>query len=213
MKSWRLAAIAASVLLAAVRSYGDTTNVVQNLSIQLFGVTQGGTITNRNIAITMASNVRVDTRRVIAALGAATANSFSITSRLVVVTPLGGGDPSVQVRDGGNTVDVTGFFIHETLSGTVESALVGLMNGRSLVTDYNIQRFALQDGSVPIALHFDVNGLATTTTTGNRQLGDVTIDASGAGTNNGNLILLQGAVSLRGQALEVVPGSSGGPGV
>ena len=212
MKPLRLAAIAASLLLAAAPGYGDTTNVVQNLSIQLFGVTQGGTFTNRNLVVKTANNVRVDTRRVIAALGAATANSFSVTSRLVVVTPLGGGSPALQVRDGGNAVDVTEFFTHQTLSDTVESSITGLMSGRSFVTDYNIQRLALQDGSSAIALHFDVNGLATTITNGNRPAGDVTIEASGSGSNNGNLILLQGSIFIRGQTLEVVP-STGGPGV
>ena len=214
MKSTKIAGITAALLLAAAQGYGDTTNVVQNLGVQLFGVTQGGTSTNRNLVVTTAGNVRVDTRRIIAALGAATANSFSVTSRLVLVTPLGGGNPSVQVRDGTTTVDVTGFFTYETLSGTVESSIVGLMSGRSLVTDYNIERLALQDGPGSITLHFDVNGLATRVTNGNRPAGDVSIDVSGSGANNGKLILLQGSIFIRGQTLEVVPSDgSGGPGV
>ena len=211
MKSLRLAAIAASLLLAT-QSYGDTTNVVQNLSVQFFGVTQGGTFTNRNLIVTSANNVRVDTRRVIAALGNATANTFSLASRLVVVTPLGGGSPTFQVRDGTKSVDVTSFFTYETLSGTVESSISGFSSGRSFETDYNLQRLALQDGSSPISLHFDVSGLATTTINGSRAVGDVTIDAAGAGSNNGNLILLQGGVSIHGQSLEVVPGGGGGDG-
>jgi hypothetical protein len=210
MKTSKLAAIAAVFALAIAQSPADQTNLVQNLRIQLFGLSQGATSTNGNIVVTAANSVAIDTRRVIAALAASTGNSFSITSRLVVVTPLGGGPAAVQVRDGSNVVDVSSFLIDQSLSGSVESSFLNKRTGRSFGFSYSVLRFALQDsqGLPPLSLHFDVSGVAVDSSFG--QGGNTSVNVSGAGDRNGALVIFQGSIELRGQTLEVVPGDSGG---
>jgi hypothetical protein len=211
MKVLRLAAFAALITVAVAPSYGDQTNVVQDLGIQLWGLTQGGTYTNRNFVVTSVDTVRVNTRRVIEALAAATGSSLSSTSKLVVVTPLGGGAASIQIRDGSTTVDVTGFFAFESLSGSVESSTLNTRTRRSLTTDYSIQRLALQDnGNSPaLTVHFDVRGVATENSMNGGQTSNLDIEASGAGDRNGNLLIIQGNISIYGGTLEVVPGGGG----
>jgi hypothetical protein len=216
MKQLKLTTLTMMVGLAVLQSYADTTNVVQNLSIRLFGVTQGGSFSNSSVAVTRADFVLVDTKRVIGVLGAATGNSFSPASTLVVVTPLGGGSSSIQVRDGANAVDVTSFFAHQVLSGTVESSLTSLRFHRSLTTDYSIQQFALQDGNgSALTLHFNVSGFTTESSPNGGQSSSLVISAAGSGDQNGKLMILEGSVSVRGGTLEVVSGGgsdgSGGP--
>lgn len=212
MKAFGLSTLAILLSLGvATPGHADQTNMVQTVSIQLFGVSQGGTFTNRGFVVTSADVTRVDTRRVIAALGVATMNSFSSTSRLVVVSPLGGGGASIQVRDGANAVDVSGFFVYEQLSDTVTSSLFNLRSGRSFSTDYSIQRLALQDneGAPALGLHFDVRGFATENSTNSGEAREVRIDAAGTGDRNDSLLILQGTISVRGRTLEVVPGGGG----
>jgi len=212
MKAVKTAALAAALLLAAARSQADQTNLVQNLGIQLMGVMQGRTFTNGNFVVTSARYVPVDSRRIIAALGNATANTFSPTSRLAVVTPLAGGFASIQVRDGATAVDVTGFFVHENLSDIVHSAYSTGRGHRSVSTDYNLQRLALQDsGGSSLSLHFDVRGFATDTSFGDAPGGVLDIRASGTGDREGSLLILQGDIVVRGQTLEVVSDSGPGP--
>ena len=213
MKAFKPMTLAIMFGLGMAQGYADQTNVVQNVSIQLFGVSQGGTYTNRGFVVTMADMARVDTRRVIAALGVATMNSFSSTSRLVVVTPLGGGAASFQVRDGAATVEVNSFFTYEQLTDSVRSAFYNIRGGRSFNTDYSIQRLALQDsdGSPALPLHFDVRGFTTENSMNSGGISDVRIDGAGAGDRDGNLLILQGNISVRGWALEVVPDGGGNP--
>lgn len=211
MKALKLTTLTIFFGLAVAQSYADQTNVVQNVSIQLFGVRQGGTYTNRGFVITSADVARVDARRVIAALGAATMNSFSSTSRLVVVTPLGGGASSFQVRDGGNAVDVTGFFTYEQLSDSVQDSFLNTRTGRSFSTDYSIQRLALHDaeGCPALTLSFDVRGFATVSSTNGGQSSEVRIEAAGTGNRGEDLLIIQGTINVRGRMLEIVP--DGGP--
>jgi hypothetical protein len=209
MKSLQLTTLTVLLGLAAAPSYADHTNVVQNLSLQLFGVRQGGTITNRNFIITSADVVRVDTRRVIVALGAATGNSFSSVSRLVVVSPLGGGPATFQVRDGGNTVDVSAFITYEQLSDAVQDSFFNARSGRSFSTEYSLQRLALHDGegSPALKISFDVQGFTTESSSNGGGTTEVQIDAAGTGLRDADLLIIQGTVNVRGRALEVVPDS------
>ena len=216
-KALRLAAMATLLSAAVVQAQTYQTNLVQNLGIQIFGVKQGGTSTNGNLVFTSADMARVDTRQVIQALAAATANSFSSTGRLVLVTPLGGGNAAVQVRDGSTTVDVTSFFLLQPLSGSVTGSLLNTRTGRSVRTVYSIQRFALQDsdGFPALMLHFDVNGMAAQTSTINVNGGpggDLNSNVAGTGDRNGNLLVLQGSINAFGHTVEVVL-SGPGPGV
>jgi hypothetical protein len=209
MKALKLAIVAIFFSLGPIQTYADQTNLVQNLRIQLWGVSQGGSFSNAIVTTTAANFAVVDTRGVITALGAATANTFSSASRLVVVTPLAGGSPSYQVRDGMNTVDVTGFFVAQQQGGSVQSSVVNNRSGRSSTTVYSIQELILQDsnGYAALNLHFDAAGYAVETT--RNQLSDLTISASGTGDRNGNLLILQGTIEVSGGTLEVVPGGPG----
>jgi hypothetical protein len=213
MKTMKLATLTLWVGLGVLQLQADQTNLVQNIGIRLLGVEQGGIVSTRNLVGTNVDLVRVNTHRVIGALGTATGNAFSPAANLVLVTPLDGGVPAVQVRDGATTTDVTGFFGLATTSGSVQSSLQNRRSGRTQQTTYNIQRFVLQDnGAQSLALHFDVNGFATENSTSHSN--NLNIDASGSGDLNGNLLIIQGSINVFGNTLEVVPGGgNGGPNV
>ena len=205
-------AVLAIVVMAAVAQVQATqqTNVVQNLSIQLFGVSQGGSFAFGGTSGTNVNSARVDTRQVIQALANATANSFSSTSKLVVVTPIDGGASRIQVRDGGNpAVDVTDFFNFQELSGSVDGAANTTRPRRSTTVSYVIARFALQDADgQTLPLHFDVNGFTTINSStggfGGQQGPNTDANVAGSGDRNGNLLILQGSVEIFGRSLEVV---------
>src|SRR6476646_10870201 len=65
--------MAALVVLGA-QARADQTNVVQNLNIRLTGYQQGRTVETSRFKTPAINAVRVDSRRVIAALAAATGN-------------------------------------------------------------------------------------------------------------------------------------------
>ncbi len=197
--------------IGAAQAYADQTNLVQNVSIQLFGVRQGRTVTNGNLVSTGVDVVRLDTRRVIQVLGEATGNTFSQMSRLVMVTPLNGDSAIFQVRDGDRKVDVTRYLVYEQLSDSVQSLQLNLRTGRSLGVAYSIQRLALQDdGGVVLSSHFDVNGFARQVDWNGRTGDDVSIEVSGVGDREG-LLILQGSIGIFGHQIEVVPGDPTGP--
>jgi hypothetical protein len=208
MKTLKLAILGVLALAFAVQVHAQNTNLVQNISIQLYGFAQGGTSKFPGTVTTNINTVRVDTRQIIQALATATMNSFSSTSTLVVVTPLGGGAPSIQVRDGSNPpVDVSQFFDFEALSGSVNGAAVNTKTGRGSSVSYEIARFALQDAMAgTLNLHFDVNGVTTTSSNispSSPQFPMIDANVSGSGDRNGNLLILQGSIEIFGRTLEV----------
>ena len=212
MKSLKYAVLAA-VAMAAVAQVqaGTQTNVVQNLNIQLFGVSQGSPFSFGGTSGTNVNAVRVDNRQVIQALGVATGNTFSFASRLVVVTPINGGNSQIQVRDGSNTVvNVTDYITAQEISGSVDgSVTVSRPRNSSTSVSYVIARFALQEvnGQSVLPLHFDVNGFTTiNSSTGGFGPQGPTTDANvaGSGDRNGNLMILQGSIEIFGRTLEVV---------
>jgi hypothetical protein len=207
----KMAAMAALISLGVSETRADQTNVVQNIGIQLRGVQPGGPVTNRFSVTTGIAPARIDTRQVIQALGAGTANTFSGRARLVLVTPLDGGFSSIQVRDGNNTVDVTSFFAHDQLSDFVSGSVSNMFTGKISNLDYSIQRFALANsGSASLSLHFDVNGFASETSlSGLSGVSNLELEVSGSGDLNGNLVILQGSIEVQGGRLEVVPGGVG----
>ena len=77
MNQLKLTAIAALFAVAAFRTNADTTNLVQDVSIQLTGYRQGAPRTNSTSIVVGVDSTSVGTAGVIAALGAATGNSFS----------------------------------------------------------------------------------------------------------------------------------------
>lgn len=210
MKTLKYAVLAVVAMAAVVRVQAALqTNVVQTMSIQLFGVSQGAPFGFGGISGTNVNAVRVDTRQVIQALGTATGNTFSFGSRLVVVTPIDGGASQIQVRDGSNApVDVTDYFNAQEISGSVDGSVT--TRRTSTTVSYVIARFALHDinGQTVLPLHFDVNGFTTINSSTNSGFGTQgpTTDANvaGSGDRNGNLLILQGSVDIFGRTLEVV---------
>ena len=195
----------ASLLLAvaAFQSRADHTNVVQDLSINLSGLGQGPSVTTGNVTITRTTDQHIETADVIAALGNAMGKTYSDAAKLVVITPLGGGNSSIAVRDGTASDDVTVFFVHEQTSQSVGSSELNSKSGRSSSTDYSIQHFALIDvqGVTPLSLHFDVRGIAVDTSlTTAKQATRSQLDAyvSGAGDVSGAGVILEGRIRVRG---------------
>jgi hypothetical protein len=204
-------AAAALLLLVASPAKADHTNLVRTLHIQLQGLKQGATTTSGSTTTTTADIVSVGNRQVIKALGDATGNTFSSTSKVVVVTPLHyPGGTKVQVRDGTTTVDVTPFFSRYPLSDSVFSSQNSSRTGRSSSNEYNLQEFDLVDDSdyAPLALHYYVSGIAVLSTSSSPSNGTTTelnASVSGTGDFNGDLVILQGTISLKGQTYETAP--------
>ena len=212
MKLVKAICVSALMSLGIPQAHADTTNVVQNLSVQLRGVRPGGPVTNHSLVVTGIDRAKISTRQIIEALGVATGNTFSSPARLVIVTPVGGGESAVQVRSGTNSVDVTGFFSHQQMSESVSGSQSNGMTHRTASLDFSIQRFALHDaeGFPALGLHFDVRGFASETTPANHgNVGNLEIDAAGSGDAAGSLLILRGEVEVRGDRLEVVPGVTG----
>lgn len=211
MKTIKLAVLAALSFVCTAQVQAQTTNLVQNLSIQLFGFSQGGVSHFGSTVTTNVNIIRVDTRQIIQVLGAATGNSFSFFSKLVTLTPINGGSPSVQVRDGSNApVDVTDFFVLQALTDSVDGSVLNTKTHRGTSISYEVDRFALRDAhGATLSLHFDVNGVSTSNSS-TPQFGPQgsTLDSnvSGSGDRNGNLLILQGSVDIFGRSLEVDDG-------
>src|SRR5882762_6160711 len=163
MKSLKLAAVTVALFTAITQAHADQTNFVQTLHVRLSAMKQGGTTTNRNVVVTSVDTDRLDTRQIIGGIGAVIGNTFSSTSRLVLVSPVAGGNPSIEIRDASSKVDVTGFFVFEQIGGSVTRGVHFLRTGDSVQSTFSIQRLALQDvsGYPSLSLHFDVRGLAT----------------------------------------------------
>lgn len=214
----KLTAIAAMFTLAALRTNADTTNLVQNINIQLTAFRQGGSQNSGNFITRGVDTTRIGTSGVIAALGAATGNSFSTSAQLVSVTPLPDGFSSIVIRDGANSVDVTAFFTHEQFGDTLHTGITNVRTGRSSESGFSVQRFALHDvGGYPsLTVHFDVQGIAEDSDSSNAGVSspgsDLRGNVVGTGDRNGVFLILQGAISVHGHDTEVVPDSGGGDG-
>jgi hypothetical protein len=200
--------ITALIILGTIaRVNADQTNLVQGLYCHLTGVSQGTTQTNGNIARTSLSPPTVETHDVITVLGSATGNSFSDAAKLVLITPLAGSSPTIWVRDGTVSVEVTSFFEYEVKTGVVTSSVTNLKSGRSSSSDYSIQRLALVGApGANLAIHFDVQGIAAQNTltgvAGART--ELNVFVTGFGDEPGKLLILEGSFRLQGSSLEVV---------
>ncbi len=186
------AALLMAVALQTAPAQVPNTEEALVLNFNLNGVTQGPTATTPG---GVASDVRVSTitsRDVIQVLGAATGNNFSRKARLILITPTNNlEDWTVQIQDGGTTVDVTGFVVHNPGGASVGSAFVNNRTGAANGTEYSIDGFGLQDqaGYPSLSAHFGVSGFTATTSTGlvNRrgqvigQTDSIQADVSGTG--------------------------------
>jgi hypothetical protein len=128
-----------------------------------------------------------------------------------VVTPLHyPGGTKVQVRDGTNAaVDVTPFFSRYPLSDSVFSSQSTARTGRSSSDEYNIQEFDLVDDSDygPLSLHYYVSGVGdlSTSSSPTGSTAELNATVSGSGDLDGELLILQGTISLKGQTYEIAP--------
>lgn len=210
-----LAALFLAAALGATQAQVTQTDEVLILNIQLNTVSQGPTSSARGIVQSQVQTSEITSRDVIQALGAVTGNTFSRRARLTLLTPTNNLENwTVQIRDGSNVVDVTGFFGHQPGGASVGSAWVVTRTGEAGGTSYSIDGFALQDqaGFAPLSLHFSVSGLTITTETGvinragrvssrtDRIVGQV----SGTGDAQGALLLIQGTISAEGVGTETV---------
>ena len=199
--------------LAGTQAWGDQTNLVRNLEVSLVGIEQGGSATVRGVTTTTVNKVRVENDDIISALGTATGNSFSFRARLVAISPLPSGLTSIAIRDGGNSVDVTAFFVQTYLSDLVGKSTVNTKTGKASGSNYSLQQFALQDaGDALLGLHFTVSGVAVENFSipaipGPRS--ELSADVSGTGDTGGNLLIIQGSIRVFGQTIEVVPDGGG----
>ncbi|MBC8003279.1 MAG: hypothetical protein H7X97_11900, partial [Opitutaceae bacterium] len=139
----------------------------------------------------------------------ATGNTFGHHAKLVVVTPLGGGDSVVQVRDGSGKVDVSPFFLHEQVSAAVSGSISNLVTRKTILQEFSIHRLALRnaEGFPALGLHFDVRGFASDRIASNG-VSTLEMEGSGAGDAGGHLLILQGFIEVRGDRLEVVEGGA-----
>ncbi len=199
------AALLMAVALQTAPAQVTNTEEALVLNFNLNGVSQGPTATTPG---GVASDVRVSTitsRDVIQVLGAATGNNFSRKARLILITPTNNlEDWTVQIQDGGTTVDVTGFVVHNPGGASVGSAFVNNRTGAANGTEYSIDGFGLQDqaGYPSLSAHFGVSGFTATTSTGlvNRrgqvigQTDSIQADVSGTGDSNGQLLIIEGTV-------------------
>jgi hypothetical protein len=210
MKTFKMAVLAVVAMAVGVQAHASTqTNLVQNLNIQLVGVSQGSAFSFGGTSGTNINTVVIGTRQIIQALGTATGNTFSFRSSLVVVTPTDGSAAHIQVRDGGNTVDVTDFLMAQELSPSVDGSVSTVRPARATSVSYLISRFVLQDADgATLPFHFDVNGFTTINSSTGGFFGSQgpTTDAnvSGTGDRNGSLLILQGSIEIFGRTLEVV---------
>lgn len=209
--SFKMLVLAALSFVGIAQVQAQQTNLVQNFSVQLFGFSQGGVSHFGTIIETNVNVARIDTRQIIQALGAAEGYNYSTSAKLVVVTPLGGGSPVIQVRDGNNTpVDVTDFFVLQALSDSVNSGIFNTRTGRGTSLSYSVARFTLQDArGETLNVHFDVNGITTsnsTTPTSGPQAPTVDANVVGSGDRNGTEVILQGSIDIFGRTVEVVSG-------
>jgi hypothetical protein len=204
--SLKITAVIAVMALAAGSVRAQQTNLVQTLSIDLSGVKQGNTTTNGNTVVSNVGFVTLSTADVIRALGTATGNTFSRSATLQVVTALPNGPLSVNVVDGGNTVNVSRFVVIQPVSGSVDSSVTNTRNGRTSGNTYSIEQFVLQDGYAPLTLHFNVNGVAVGTFSNAAEGQNTDVDASvaGSGDRNGDPLILEGTVRIFGDTLQVV---------
>jgi len=197
------------------------TDEVLVLNIQLTTVSQGPTTTNRAGVVSTSVQVhRITSKDVIQVLGAATWNTFSSNAQLVLLTPTNDLDAwTVQVRDGNNQLDVSGFFAHQPGALEVGSSSFNPRLATGSGADYGVDSFSLQDqgGYAPLTEHFSVSGLTITSLRGVvrrgqvvGQVGRVDAQVSGTGDNNGNAIVIQGSIHAVGNSTEVITIDGGG---
>jgi hypothetical protein len=208
MKMIPTAALLMAVALQTAPAQVTNTEEALVLNFNLTAVAQGPTTSTPGGVTTRVGVSTITSQDIIQVLGAATGNTFSRRARLILVTPTNNLESwTVQIEDGGTTVDVTGFIVHTPGGASVGSAFVNNRNANAGATEYSIDGFGLQDqfGFPALSAHFSVSGFTVTTSTGvvNRrgqvtgQTDSIQADTSGTGDTNGQLLIIEGTVDAQ----------------
>jgi hypothetical protein len=221
----KMAALCAAIFAAnAVETNAATTNVVQNVDFSLTFYEQGPTNSVGNVTKAVVKKVRVTTKDIIAALGAATTNGFSAKARLVFVIN-GTNSAAIQVRDNGGIVDVSNFFaktngpisVHSFTLNSVKQTLTGITYAdfQLLVTNNapSLLNLPLLSTNSNLTASLNLHGFATITHAdiivghdSSKIIGvdDIDADVSGTGVDtNGVPAVIAGKVDITGRTLVV----------
>jgi hypothetical protein len=216
----------AIIFATAWQTKAATTNVVQNINFELTFYEQGPTNNpTTNIVSVTVNRERVTTKDIIAALGAATSNSFSGDASLVFVRNASptNDEGAIEIKDGTNVVDVSDFFtithskilVHGSLfggrGGLFNSAFDNTGSGIGDGATYGILHLTLTNApDANLTLNLHVNGFAISTyrsiVNNSMIMGVDTTEADVAGTGvdaNGVPVVIQGTISLFGRRTEI----------
>jgi len=168
-----------------------TTNVVQTVNIALTGFEQTGGGSG-------VSSVHITTKDILRDLQTATGTTFSPRAKLTAVTPLGGGTTAFIVQDPSNTnsaqTDVSGLLSAATVGTPVAKARTN-SRGKTSGTTYSIESFtygSTDTNGTPTAITLtDVQGFTVTQLAN----GAFVTTVHGAGTHNGNPIVVKGNIT------------------
>jgi hypothetical protein len=193
------------------------TNVTLDLDFYLTTVSQGTVVTNGSNVINGVQFGSITESSIIKDLGTSTSNTFSRRAELALVTPVNDPDDwTVLVKDGSNTVDVTGFFTFTPGTNSVGRTVINSSDETVSDTSYSIDGFALHDATnfPPLTTHFHVRGFTVITTRGvvpTAAAGLVGVpegigaDVSGQGETGGNLLIIEGLVTAHPNNEVVMP--------
>ena len=209
----KLAAVCAAIMTVGMAQiHAATTNLVQDISFTLTFYEQGATNHNGTITTINVNKIKVTTKDVIAAIGAATTNSFSSKAKLVLVRDASSTTnvSFYEIRDGTNPpVDVTGFFSRsqsDSVYGSSYDSATGIDTG----VNYSVLHILLANASLTAGL--DLKGFATTTHASIKDKADNTVigvdtieaDVSGTGVDtHGVSAVVNGSVSILGKTLKI----------
>jgi hypothetical protein len=188
----------------------SVTNLEQVIHFDLTGISQGtNTVTNRcGIVSDPPTTIHISSASIISEIGSALGSNFTRHAELVLVTPLDPAPQTVQIHDGTNVTDVTGFFVLGPELGSVSTSSLNLHNGQTTETTYAVDTLKLQSqsGSPALSVVFDVSGFVESISGaqddrgfgGRRQPDNLFADVSGTGSNGGQPMLVQGSISASG---------------
>jgi hypothetical protein len=214
--------LSASALLVGAAVWTNVahaqTNETLALNIELTAVSQNAT-NSTNVQC-----VKITSRSIIQDLAASLGTTFSHRAKLVVIAPSDALDnwSAVQIMDGTNVVDVTGFFDHAQGSLVVQGSRTRGWGGSSTTVSYSVDSFSLMDQSGFTALteHFNVSGFTviTSTTSTNRkgtvssQTDSISAVVSGTGDEQGNPTVITGSITAESCQREISNIPQGGQG-
>lgn len=214
--------LSVSALLAAGALWTNAahaqTNETLALNIELTAVSQNAT-NSTNVQC-----VKITSRGIIQDLAASLGTTFSHRAKLVVIAPSDALDnwSAVQVMDGTNVVDVTGFFDHAQGSLVVQGTRTRGWGGSSTTVSYSVDSFSLMDqsGFTGLTEHFNVSGftvISSTTRTNQKgtnssQTDSISAVVSGTGDEQGNPTVITGSITAESCQREFNNFSQGGQG-